>query len=33
MGLPIRDFHDNDAEAVNWLALAAFEESRTAYSD
>jgi ribosomal protein S18 acetylase RimI-like enzyme len=33
VGLLIRDFRDNDAEAVNRLALAAFEEFRTAYSD
>ena len=29
----IRDFRDDDAPAVNRLALAAFEEFRTAYSD
>jgi ribosomal protein S18 acetylase RimI-like enzyme len=29
----IRDFHENDAEAINQLALAAFEEFRSAYSD
>jgi len=33
MSLVIRDFRGSDADAVNRLALAAFEEFRTAYSD
>jgi ribosomal protein S18 acetylase RimI-like enzyme len=33
VNLAIRDFHKEDAEAINRLALASFNEFRTAYSD